>query len=320
MLKLVVLCSIGLMLIQSDVWGQVDCKPSCIQIAARRINPGEVPEEALVAPDFFPANELQPYGSTIKLISTKKASVGSTVEYSNDNGQTWIAGQELTLVNTGVVQARLRVGSRISPVTQAKFTPYFQRIYILGNSISSISSAPSIGWFGNWGMAASAPEKDYVHILSSRLRERYPAIELKILGNDFERNFWGFDFESEEFTKHLAFGPDLIIVRISENINDGEVANRDFEGAYRKLLERLVSFSGPVKVVCTTSFWPNQSRSNAIIRKVAQEKGYPVADLNVLAGKPMYQAHEFFTNIAVGDHPGDLGMQAIADLIWEKVR
>lgn len=43
------------------------------------------------------------------------------------------------------------------------------KVLFIGNSITNHRPAPEIGWFGNYGMAASAKEKDYVHVAASLL-------------------------------------------------------------------------------------------------------------------------------------------------------
>jgi hypothetical protein len=39
------------------------------------------------------------------------------------------------------------------------------KILILGNSITEHGAALNMDWFGNWGMAASAKEKDFAHLV-----------------------------------------------------------------------------------------------------------------------------------------------------------
>ena len=39
------------------------------------------------------------------------------------------------------------------------------KVLFLGNSITLHGPAPAIGWLGNWGMAASTKDNDYVHLV-----------------------------------------------------------------------------------------------------------------------------------------------------------
>ncbi len=53
------------------------------------------------------------------------------------------------------------------------------RIVFIGNSIALHGAAPHIGWNHVWGMAASALEKDYVHIVTRGIEAERPRAVLK---------------------------------------------------------------------------------------------------------------------------------------------
>ena len=252
-----------------------------------------------------------------------------------DNGFTWTAGTDFTLLWNGTFLARLRQNDQVSDVARANFGVFYERLFVLGNSITLISPVPEIGWNQNNGMAASAPEKDFVHLLQNNLLALNPQTQTSLIGGSgFENRFWEYNF-STSLDEHLRdYRPDLIIVRIGENVSEAEVNNRNngevFREKYNELLNKLTQFSGgKAKVICTTSFW-NNPRLREIVIQEAAKRGYPVADIydelyNIPKPQnPQGPKHSDYTatqysNPGVAAHPNDRGHSEIARLIWDKV-
>ena len=46
------------------------------------------------------------------------------------------------------------------------------KILFVGNSISRHAPKPEVGWTGDWGMAASEAEKDYLHLIVAKIKEK----------------------------------------------------------------------------------------------------------------------------------------------------
>lgn len=66
-----------------------------------------------------------------------------------------------------------------------------KKLLFLGNSITRHSPAPQIGWNGDWGMAASSREKDYVHQTMKKVRTVAPDASFLVAQIAlWEREFW----------------------------------------------------------------------------------------------------------------------------------
>ncbi|MEZ0611757.1 SGNH/GDSL hydrolase family protein [Fibrella sp. WM1] len=194
----------------------------------------------------------------------------------------------------------------------------FARTLIIGNSIMLHLPQQNLGWPYSHGMAASAPQADFVHLLTANLQRRLPSASVALAnGGDFEQGYWTYDLS--QLDNAFVSKPDLVVVRISENINDSFVEAKNFEFHYNRLLDYIVAHSAVnAKIVCSTSFW-NNPKSDAVIRKVATKRGYAVACLCGLVGRPEYMATQF-SNPGVAVHPNDKGMAEIARLLWKSIQ
>ncbi|MBD2700012.1 SGNH/GDSL hydrolase family protein [Spirosoma sp. BT702] len=271
-----------------------------------------------------PAPVFSPNGGNFHMnvavrMSANVVPTGAMIEYTVDNGTTWITGQQLNLTKGAKIFARLRSGKKVSPVSSAQFSVFYERMLIIGNSTMMHKPDPTRGWLNTNGMAASAPEKDFVHLLAARLQALNPAMTYLLQsGGDFERYYSTSGYSSQELSQTLQqFKPDLIVLRIGENVDQAEVLSRNFDKYYRELLD-LLNYGQPVRIVCTTSVWW-QNRSDPIVRKVVTEKGYSLVDLDCIVGQTQYFATQY-KDKGVAEHPNDAGMQVIANMIWSKIQ
>ena len=90
------------------------------------------------------------------------------------------------------------------------------RMYIFGNSISCHEAIEGTLWQRTCGMAASAPERDWVHLIIEMLQERTQRKFLTEVSNAadfFERNFRA--FSPENFTDAFqAISADIILFQL----------------------------------------------------------------------------------------------------------
>lgn len=189
------------------------------------------------------------------------------------------------------------------------------RILFLGNSITRHGIKHEIDWHGNYGMAASAKEKDYVHILMKKIEEKAPHTAYCIC----QAAMWESNYKNGASTYSLFqnardFSADIIVMRMIENC-----PTKELDGAvFKKELWDFLSFlnpSGKAKIVFTTGFWRHPG--DRYIRELAEEKGLPLTELGDLGADPKMKAIGLFAHDGVANHPGDLGMEHIAKRIFE---
>jgi len=192
----------------------------------------------------------------------------------------------------------------------------FGKVLVIGNSITFHPPAPEIGWNHAWGMAASAPEKDFFSVLSDSLRTYNPDIEV-IRENvyPFERHFSTLDFE--EYKGLKEFEPDMLIVRLGENVNTDEVVNNNFGIALIDFVNYLKG-SEKTKVLVTTTFW-NNPKMNQQLTWAAGREGWDLVNITPLSDLPENMALGEYEHEGVARHPSDRGMKEIARLIWENL-
>ncbi|NQT21523.1 MAG: SGNH/GDSL hydrolase family protein [Planctomycetes bacterium] len=197
------------------------------------------------------------------------------------------------------------------------------KVLFLGNSITTHGPAPAIGWLGNWGMAASTKDNDYVHLVLkaiSAAAEKDPASVVTNIA-DFERQFETYDIDFG-LKRELAFKADLVIVAIGENVPalTSEQAKAAFKANVTKLLKRLKENSEPV-IVVRSCFWQDQAK-DTILKQACGEVGGIFVDAGTLGKDEANYARSEreFSHDGVAGHPGDKGMHALADAILKGLR
>ena len=186
------------------------------------------------------------------------------------------------------------------------------KILVLGNSITRHGPKADIGWPHDWGMAASAPENDYVHRLFAKLTESGRNVLMRIHQSaGWERTF----LEPsclDAYTDDKDFGADVIIFRLGENVLPENAPY--LKDATVKFINYLKKDG--TRLIFTTCFWEHPEK-DAALKEAAAEFGAPVAD--ILCTDDSMMALGLFEHEGVAGHPGDKGMEMIADKIFELI-
>lgn len=186
------------------------------------------------------------------------------------------------------------------------------QVLVIGNSITRHGPYPEIGWYGDWGMAATSQAHDFAHLLYGKICSADPATtyELALNGIANEAAMTGYD--------HLVpCTADIVIVELGDNYR-GQANYTELQQPYQQMLAALKQ-GHACRVYCLST-WGNPAL-NSWIQAAAQNQGATYVDISSLfytyANRAESEGH--FTNPGVNWHPGDRGMQAIADMVWQAI-
>ena len=189
------------------------------------------------------------------------------------------------------------------------------RVLFVGNSITLHGPRPQIGWTNNWGMAATSREKDYVHLLQRRIVAAQPEAQCCLLqvAGSFERAFFKPDWTCEKnFAWARAFKPDVIVLFFGANVpKDYDAGKMEATRTFGAALDSFLDYVDPEKrafVLMSQGFYV-RPKLDAEKASVAARRGCAFVNLEDIRSRA--DAHGKF------NHPGDLGMQLIADRFWE---
>lgn len=191
------------------------------------------------------------------------------------------------------------------------------RVMFAGNSITLHGVKEEIGWMNEWGMAASAEEKDYVHILMNKISQKDSDASFCICQvAEWERNYKNGKEVYDLYTAAREFKADIIVARFIENCSPIEFDAKVFKKEYSEFID-YINGTGEAKIIFTSGFWKHPG--DDMISDVAKERGCPFVELGDLGERDEMKAIGVFWHDGVANHPGDKGMEVIAERIFKEI-
>jgi alpha-galactosidase len=194
-----------------------------------------------------------------------------------------------------------------------------ERILILGNSITLHGPKPEIGWTGNWGMAASSLDKDYAHLLVAALNKKtgpkliiepVSASNILNIADIFERNYAS--YEPARIRKQLDWKADIVVLQFGENVPASSFKAEIFHAKLKALMGDIKAAGNP-RIYVTGNILGGVADIDDIKKKVCADDPSRRSFVDMARYRSKGNLNGAF------GHPGDKGMQEIADLLLDSI-
>lgn len=196
---------------------------------------------------------------------------------------------------------------------------------VLGNSITKHGKCDY--WWGEYGMAATKEERDYVHQLSQMF------VSGGVKPNYYALNFAQWEQLNNDRAQAIGLirpwvnsNLDLIIIQLGENVSSLDT----FEADLDELLVNIKQQATKAEIVLVGDFWINEKRNN-IKREIADRQNLIFIDLAEIADNKDYMCglnasvmgddgnNHIVQHNGVANHPNDIAMLYIAKRIIKEL-
>ncbi len=235
------------------------------------------------------------------------------------------------------LEATISVSGQSDRIVSSTF-----KVMMFGNSIREHGEAPGMGWYGNWGMAASSRDKDYAHRFIYYMNEKFGEGAAELVPGYTPAGFENAaasctEYNEADFVSYVngfvayveEYKPDIVTLQLGEN--GSESVKSDI---YAKVMAQVI---GGIKdaapdavIVISAPFWSAKTSGKVVgTYAAAKECGVEVAPVYTL-GQGAWDGSNpnmafgaswvtSATTSGVKAHPGDTGMDNIAKMFFEKV-
>lgn len=245
---------------------------------------------------------------------------------------------KLTEIGADVAELKSRKGSYVTMpdgsegelvyvdgVVTVKSSNY-NKVLLLGNSLLlGFSTDGSHG--APFGCTASDSKHDWAYLLTEKLKVKSPSVTVKKLHDakfeQAESDTASENYISNEFAA-AAKNNDLVIVQIGDNVNT-ELRRTTFKNNFSKLI-RAIRTNNPAADIVVAGAWFNNANIESWLQSQSKILNYifvPLSDLSTSANMASLDDVVTFDDgvqmqvyPAIRTHPGNKGMQAIAERIY----
>lgn len=228
--------------------------------------------------------------------------------------------QQIKLLNEAL--ARSQTQNQVEP--EVNYSPTAYNYLALGNSITLHGKCDY--WWNRVGMAASSTEKDYFHIVRKHIEDQHD----EVVAFAYNYSTWEVNAHDRAETFEiidplLDSSLDLVTIQLSENAADLST----FQSDYIELIEHIKTKCPKAEIMLIDDFWNNKKSS--IKKKVADKTNVRFISLKEIRGKKEYEcglgtvvygdddSKHIVEHDGVATHPGDKGMQYIADAVIKEL-
>ena len=187
------------------------------------------------------------------------------------------------------------------------------RVLILGNSITRHGPSLKMGWTNDFGMAATAIEKDYAHVLAAKIKHDFPTagFALANIAATFEWRFRDGLALEKDFGWMREWRPDYVVMFFGANC--AKEYDQSPTGKFGARLEELRSFldNGKTKFLLVEGFY-RRPVLDAEKKQLAEKHGDIYVPMDDIRSRDDVRGRF--------NHPDDHGMRLIAERIWTHLR